>query len=387
MDDILSHGDDRGPGRRPHRLAVAGVLVLVAVAAIGYATLARHPRSPAVSSPSLAASGQPNGPDGIGGPTLAWSDSLWLPVAGTRPTWFSPATGLSEAIAGLPTDSAGYQFVRVDRGWVIQADPGGMTKHDDFTIPPLPVWFLADGTRSATRIGPANQVAPAATADAVWLTTYPSSADDAAGAAHEVTLGGAPLGPTVRLPPGFAINQGTDRGLLLTPVGRRAGTSSDRLWNPADPAATRAFNGVIAASPGEIAWVPRCASTCQVRLLDLATGRRATLRLPAGSSAARGAFSPSGRLIALQVTSGDDGAPAMRLEVASVAGGRLTAVPGTLVSSDALAGFGWPAGGEDLVAEFIFATKVQLVSWHPGASRLAVAVIRPGQDQASLVVG
>ena len=31
--------------------------------------------------------------------------------------------------------------------------------------------------------------------------------------------------------------------------------------------------------------------------------------------------------------------------------------------------------------------KVQLASWHPGATRLAVAVIGPGQDQASLVVG
>jgi len=30
---------------------------------------------------------------------------------------------------------------------------------------------------------------------------------------------------------------------------------------------------------------------------------------------------------------------------------------------------------------------VQVASWQPGATRLAVAVIRPGQDLASLVVG
>jgi hypothetical protein len=30
---------------------------------------------------------------------------------------------------------------------------------------------------------------------------------------------------------------------------------------------------------------------------------------------------------------------------------------------------------------------VQLASWHPGASVLAVAVVRPGQVQTSLVVG
>jgi hypothetical protein len=77
----------------------------------------------------------------------------------------------------------------------------------------------------------------------------------------------------------------------------------------------------------------------------------------------------------------------MRLEVASVPSGRLTAVPGTFVSSDALVGFGWPADSDSLVAEFIFTTKAQLASWNPGDSRLAVTVIPPGPGQASLVVG
>lgn len=40
-----------------------------------------------------------------------------------------------------------------------------------------------------------------------------------------------------------------------------------------------------------------------------------------------------------------------------------------------------------MVAEFIFATKVQVASWHLGVTRLAVTAIRPGLDQASLVVG
>jgi hypothetical protein len=48
-------------------------------------------------------------------------------------------------------------------------------------------------------------------------------------------------------------------------------------------------------------------------------------------------------------------------------------------------GFGWPTSGDSLVAEFIFPAKVQLASWHPGATRLAVAVL--GAEQASLVVG
>ena len=84
---------------------------------------------------------------------------------------------------------------------------------------------------------------------------------------------------------------------------------------------------------------------------------------------------------------GDDGALAIRLEVASVASGRLTAVPGTFVSSDALAGFGWPADSDSLVAEFNFESTTQVTSWHPGASELALAAIKPGNTQASLIVG
>jgi len=34
-----------------------------------------------------------------------------------------------------------------------------------------------------------------------------------------------------------------------------------------------------------------------------------------------------------------------------------------------------------------FTTKVQLASWRPGASRLAIALLRPQQSPASLVIG
>jgi len=399
MDDILSQGDDRDPSRWLRRLAVIGAPVLVAAASVVYLSLARHPHSSAAVPPApvtastapapvgLAAPGLPAGPDGIGGPALPWAGSLRLPVAGTQPAWFSPATGRSEPIGSLPAVSSGYQFTRVDGGWAVQANSAGKTACGDCAAPSLPVWFLADGTRSVTRVGTANQVTPAATAGAVWLTSYPPAADPGtvARTAREVSLAGAPLGPPVSLPPGYVIYRATDRGLLLAPAVQQPGTPAYKLWNPADPQASRTFDEVIAASPDEIAWTPPCAATCQVRLLDLAAGRQTVVVLPAGSSAAGGVFSPSGGFLALQVSSVDDGAFAMRLEVASVTSGRLTAVPGTSVSSDALAGFGWPTSGDSLVAEFIFATKVQLASWHPGATRLAVAVIR--QDQAPLVVG
>jgi hypothetical protein len=147
---------------------------------------------------------------------------------------------------------------------------------------------------------------------------------------------------------------------------------------------------VLAASPGEVAWTPQCALECSVQTLDLATGRQARIALPAGSSAASGTFSPDGRFLALQVSfgnAGDGGELAMQLEVAPAGGGRLTMVPGTFASSDALVGFGWPASGDSLVAEFGFTTKTQLSSWDPGASRPAVTDIRPGSDQAALILG
>jgi hypothetical protein len=407
-DDILSQGDDREPRPWPRRLGVIAALVLAVVGGVVYLVLPRHQHAASATPPATAPAGAIPSPisvsgnlvipgvpverDGIVIRTLPWGDSLRLPVAGTKPAWFWPATGRSEQIGDLPADSAGYQFSRVDGGWAVQADSAAKIACDGCAGFAMPVWFLADGARSATRVGMANLVAPAASADALWLTSYPLGANSvtAAGTAREVGRTGALLRRPVLLPAGYVIEQGTDRGLLLAPTNPASGTGVDRLWNPASQQASRTFGQVIAANESEIASAPRCAPTCSVQVLDLATGRSTVVRLPAGSAATNGAFSPSGGYLALQVTSentGDDGALAMRLEVASVASGRLTVVPGTFASSDALAGFGWPDDSNSLVAEFNFESTTQLASWHPGASELALAVIKPGNTQASLIVG
>jgi len=234
-------------------------------------------------------------------------------------------------------------------------------------------------------------VAPG-TAGALWLTSYPPDADPraAAGMAREVSIAGRQLGPQLRLPAGYLIEQGTDRGLLLAPVAQRPGTIADTLWDPAASQPSRTFEGVIAASATQIAWAPPCVARCRVQVLNLATGRQVSVELPEASSVANAAFSPDGSFLAVQVSFGDDaddGALAVQLELASMASGRLTAVPETWVSSDALVGFGWPASSDSLVAELSFTTKVQLASWHPGASRLAIAVLRPQRSPASLVIG
>jgi hypothetical protein len=401
-DDILSQGGDREPSPWPRRLAVIAVLIVVIVGGAVYLSLPRHQqapaatrRPPATASPAAvpagsAAPGLPTEPDGIIGPTLAWDSSLRLPVAGAQPVWFSPASGRSDPIGGLPADPTGYQFTRVAGGWAVQASPALQAGCGGCAGPPTPVYFLADGARSVTRVGTANLVAPAATAGAVWLTSYALGANmtTAAGMAREAGAAGALTHP-VTLPSGYAIDQGTDRGLLLAPVSQQ-GAAAYKLWDPSSPLTSQTFDGVLAASPGEIAWTSPCAPQCNVQMVDLATGRHTVVTLPAGSSAASGAFSPDGDFLALQMSLsdvGDDGELAMQLEVAPVASGRLTAVPETFVSSNALVEFGWPASGDSLVAEFIFTTKAQLTSWHPGAGRPAVTVIQPGPSQASLILG
>jgi hypothetical protein len=404
-DDILSQGEDREPSPWPRRLGVIAAVVAVAVGGIVYlvqphgrtAASAAHP-APVTSTPTPALTPSPvespefvrlpPGPNGIIGQTTPWEDSLRLPVSGTQPAWFWPGTGRSETIGGLPADSAGYEFTRVGGGWAVQAN-GSFCGGGDCDTAPSPVWFLANGAQSATPIGTADLVAPANEADALWLTSYFPTANNVTrgSVAQEVSTTGAQLGRSVSLPGGYVIDQATDRGLLLISGGKQAGMSVYTLWNPATGKASRTFDDVIAASATDVAWTSGCATSCRVHMLDLAAGTQTAVGLPSGSTVADASFSPSGRLLALQLSYGLDGALASRLDVATVATGQLTEVPRTSTSSDALYAFGWPGDGDSLVAEFTFMPTIQLTAWHLGASRLAVSVLKPGHTQASLVVG
>jgi hypothetical protein len=415
MSDILSQGGDHQPGRWPRRLAVTAAAVLLVVVIVrhlpgdqaaqghrtGAASTARPlPQLSRGATPAVRPGGRhlpaepalPVEPDGIVGPAVPWDGHLRLPVTGEQPVWYWPGTGRTERIGGLPSSSSGYVFTRVSAGWAIQPGPAPAFGCHSCGGLQLPVYFLADGAQSATEVGTADLVAPAMAAGALWLTSFPVGAAPAAaaGTAFEVSVAGVPLRPPVRLPVGYIVDRATDRGLLLESLIQPGGVAIYKLW-PLDGAqVSSTFDEVIAASASEIAWAPRCAPLCQVHVLDLATGRATVLRLPSGSSAASGAFSPDGDYLALQVSvgsGGDGGGLAMQLEAASVASGRLTVVPGTWCSSDALVGYGWPAGTDSLVAELSFTSKVQLASWRPGAARLAVAVLGPRQNPTSLIVG
>jgi hypothetical protein len=397
--DTLSQGGDRQPGPWPRRLVAAAVLVLAAVVIIRHLPPSRHSsarqgRAAVTVTAPVAASGASALaaiPDGIKGPVSSWPGGLRLPVTGQRPAWFWPGTGQKVPIGGLPLRRSGYQFIRAAGGWAIQAGPGTQARCGACAGPPRAVYFLADGAQSVTRVGLADAAAPAA-AGALWLTSYPPAADPrtAAGTAREVSTAGAPLGPQLGLPAGYLIEQATDRGLLLTPVAPQPGTIADQLWDPATRQASRTFDAVIAASTTQIAWTPPCAARCRVQVVNLATGRQVTAELPAGRSAASAAFSPDGRFLAVEVSfsnQADDGGQAVQLELMSTDSGRLMTVPQTWLSSDALISFGWPASSDSLVAELGFISKVQLMSWRPGAARLAIAVLRPQQSLASLVIG
>jgi hypothetical protein len=402
MEDVVGQGGDREPSRWPGRLIVIAVLiglVLVLVrhqphgrpVSAGHQGTAITPSGPPPAS-ATGAPVLPAGPDGVTGPVLPWASDLRLLVTGERPAWFWPATGQVRPIGSLPRDRWGFTFTRVDGGWAVQADAASSVGCAGCAQPPLPVWYLADHAQSATRVGAADLVGSAAMTGALWLTSYPLGADlgTTQGMAREVSVTGAPLGPELRIPAGYVIDRQTNQGLLLAPIFQSVPAPYE-LWDPASGQVRRTFGSVLAASAAKIAWTPRCAPLCALHVLDLASGQDRVVGLPMGSEAASGAFSPDGSFLALQVSvgsgGGDGGALAMQLEVAATASGHLTVVPGSWASSDALVGFGWPAGSDSLVAELSFTTKVQITSWRPGAARLAVAVVKSTQHPTALIVG
>ncbi|MHB1596286.1 MAG: hypothetical protein ACYCO9_01520 [Streptosporangiaceae bacterium] len=425
MDDILSQakgpGGSRfrrasGAGRGPWRRRLALAALVVAAAAI---VVVRHLPGPAVpgrrgqpsaspaagrgrvppGAPEAVAAGLAGRAIGITGRMAPWPAALRLPMTGPRPAWFWPGTGRSERIGGLPADRLSYVFTRIGGGWAIQPDPIAPTGCGACAAPRVPVYFLASGSKFARRIGAASAVAPAAAAGALWLIGYPPEADLGAtrGIARQVSDSGRPVGPPVRLPAGFALDRGTVRGLLLTPVVLPGGRPASELWNPVSGTVTRRFTGVIAATGHQIAWTGGCPARCRVSVLDLAGNRLTGLALVPGEAAVNGAFSPDGRYLAVQVSfasGGNGGGLAMQLLLADLAsrppGGaraRLAIVPDTWVSSDALAGFGWPERSDRLVAELIFGSKVQVATWVPGARRPAVRQVRSAPLSRMLTIG
>lgn len=407
MNDIVSLGGDRGPRWRWWRLTLVAACVTVALAAalIWYLPRPHHHgggrATPAVLSPSQRAqeaaaplSTWPASPALMTGQPLPHDAGLRLLLGGQQPAWLQVPSGRTEAIRGLP-QSASYRFIRIAGGWAVQPFPPAAAGCDTCAPGPLPVYYLADGSTAVSRAGTADVAGPAAAPGALWLVSYRPGADmsTAAGTAQEVSVAGAALGPRLRLPAGYVINQGTRAGLLLAQEQPGSGPGRYELWNPGTRRVRRSFVNVLAASPTQIAWQPACTHSCQVRVLQLPGGRARGIALPPRSSAEQGAFSPDGRLLALLAGAGvtaDGRIATNQLMVATIASGRAAAVPGTTVGGAIAVNFGWQPGSRQLIADVTAGTQGQpqwqIGVWQPGAARLATALARV-PDKSWPVIG
>jgi hypothetical protein len=381
VSDIIGQGKDRDPRVRRWRLiAVAGGIAAVAAVLIVLHLPGQRPvtgQSATTASPAMP----PKTPAVMAGHPLPPGTTLWLPLGGHQPAWLSVATGRTQPIRGLPPRRNGYQLIRIAGGWAGLPFPVVNPGCETCAPQPLPVYYFADGSRAASRVGAADVIAPAATPGALWLVSYRPGADTtvAAGTAQEVSITGSALGPRVGLPAGYVIDQATRAGLLLVPEEPGSGAVRYELWDPGTRRVMRSFQNVIAASPAQIAWMPGCGAGCRVHVLDLPGDRAEEISLPGRSQAYEGAFSPDGRLLALLVTAriGTDGsAAAIRLVVAAVASGRLTAIPGITVGSGLGLDFGWQAGSGLLVADVGLPDEWQFAVWRPGEARPSVALAR-----------
>src|SRR5262249_13613156 len=188
------------------------------------------------------------------------------------------------------------------------------------------------------------------------------------GRAQKVGISGARRGPRRRRPRGYVIDQGPVAGLLLVPELAPAGVVRYQLWQPGTRRVSRSFPNVIAASPGEIAWMPACTARCAVHVRELDGGQARAIPVPGRSQADQGAVSPVARLLALQVTAGigAGGRPAAnRLVIADAARARLTAVPGTTIGAGIGVEFGWQPASGRLVADAALQDGWQVAVWRP----------------------
>jgi hypothetical protein len=380
--------------RRQRRRWLAAGVALAAVLAGAAAVIAgsgagSRPRPPGRHAAATAKTA----PSAMSGLPMSAGSSVRLLLTGRRPAWFSMATRRAEPIKGLPWNRAGYGFTRVVGGWSAQPAPAGPGCLPTCAGPPVPNYFVADGSRRAVRIGPGFGVRASDGGGAVWLITFRRSAANIGttpARAQEVTTAGRPAGPRFRLPAGYLIQRAVGADLLLAPVDQGPGTVTYKLWDPGTGHIGGTFSDVIATGPRQIAWGPLC-EHCPVHVLDLSTGTTATIPIPRRTWANyNGTFSSDGRFLAFLLSAGPGHYEvATHIAVIDIASRRLLAVPGSTLSGDAAGrlSFGWQASGHRLIAALPRPGQtIQVASWQPGGAHLLVATARIPRG-ASAVLG
>lgn len=401
MGDATGRGGGAG-GSWTQRLVVVGVALALLILAVvhdrflqprpsataGAVVTTRAASAPTSAGPPATVSSRvraPVAPLRLHGLALRSRGGPVLLLSGTHPAWFAVGTHALDPIRGLPASRLAYQLTSLPGGWAAQVGTVGNPDCNTCAGPRTTVYFIAGGSGAATRIGRGNAVAAAAGTGAVWLTSFASPQADTTfepATTQEVDLAGRPLGPPARLPAGYLVSRGVDGGLLLAAVEPGPDQpSAFELWNPRTGRVAREFPDVIGATPGVIAWLGGgcSARACPIHILELATGRSATVRPPSGYWASEGALSSDGRLLAVQMNAGaqqDGEAVLTRLEVLDTTSLRLSPVPGMRLGGAAGLSFGWQATSECLVATVSGARTVeQVAAWHPGEGRLSVAAV------------
>lgn len=138
------------------RWLAAGVAI-VTVAAGAAAVIAGYASGGRPRPPGRHATAVPKPvPSSMSGLPMPAGSTVRLLLTGRRPAWFWTATRRTEPIKGLPWNRAGYAFTRLVGGWSAQPYPAGPGCLPTCTGPPLPHYFIADGSRRRRASAPGS---------------------------------------------------------------------------------------------------------------------------------------------------------------------------------------------------------------------------------------
>jgi len=363
--------------QRRRQFAIGAGVVLALAGGVAALRGTSHPRPPSAHHSTSSPKQLPAKMTGL--PMPAGTNLRLLLETATKTglgqaAWYSTATRQREPIAHLP--AANYDFNRVGGGWsVITSRQSSPCAAYQCAGPPRQVYFIGDGSRTATRIGAGFWVLASGRDGAVWLVSYPRSTDNIRTTPARIQLvstTGQPLSPRYRLPAAYlVVGGGVGNYLLLTPVRSRPPYASE-LWDPRTGQVVRRVDNPFAAGPGQIAWSPGCRG-CHAQVLNVSTGKSVAIPIHGGQLS--GFFSDDGRLLAMQPVNGDG-----PLSVFDTQTRALNVIPGTALRFSEAESFSWQNGGHRLIVLAepgnSFSDTAQLGYWDPGDTRLRVATIR-----------
>jgi len=363
--------------QRRRQFAIGAGVVLALAGGVAALRGTSHPRPPSAHHSTSSPKQLPAKMTGL--PMPAGTNLRLLLETATKTglgqaAWYSTATRQREPIAHLP--AANYDFNRVGGGWsVITSRQSSPCAAYQCAGPPRQVYFIADGSLTATRIGAGFWVLASGRDGAVWLVSYPRSTDNIRTTPARIQLvstTGQPLSPRYRLPAAYlVVGGGVGNYLLLTPVRSRPPYASE-LWDPRTGQVVRRVDNPFAAGPGQIAWSPGCRG-CHAQVLNVSTGKSVAIPIHGGQLS--GFFSDDGRLLAMQPVNGDG-----PLSVFDTQTRALNVIPGTALRFSEAESFSWQNGGHRLIVLAepgnSFSDTAQLGYWDPGDTRLRVATIR-----------